>query len=203
MLTFNFNLGKLANLPAAEDKMIHGLPSLMQQVGVYVLQEQKFNFEKKSRGGAGEDGVTWKPLTAETELKKARKGKGFQKQRAKAKKLMGQLRTATTSEKRKSLLGKIQKARAIPKSQIGVDTGLLRNSVTPGYAGPDGQGGNVLTVNGNRVTVGYGRSYAKWFDAVRPLLPNADQLPTAWQQGIDEIAQQWVDEIAKELGLSR
>lgn len=183
MLTFNFDLGPLANIDAAQEKMIRGLPHVMQEVGVYVLQREKFNFEKKSRGGVGDDGVKWRPLAESTERAKYRKGQN------RPKKKKGK------TVRRAPLIG------PVPRSQIGVDRGLLRNSQRPGYAGPDGKGGNVLTVNGNRVTVGYGRSYAKWFDAVRPLLPTT--LPTAWQVGIDEIGQEWVDDIAKELGLSR
>ena len=192
-LKFETDLPERINV--AKSRLDREQAALLQEIGTYILQEQKFSFEEMSRGGTGADGTRWKPLTDQTELAKARKSKAFRAQRARAKKLMGQLKTATTAAKRKGLMEKIQKARAIPKSQIGVDRGLLRNSVTPGYASPDGNGGNILIVEGSRVTVGYGRSYADYFDAVRKLMPDDSNPPEAWQQGIDRIVTDWVNDI--------
>jgi hypothetical protein len=62
---------------------------------------------------------------------------------------------------------------------------LQQNSASPGFSGSDGKGGNVLEVTDVSVTVGFGRSYSEYFDAVRPLLPTA--LPDAWREGCEEI----------------
>jgi len=200
MLKFEFDLRGLDKLPEAQETLVNGLASLMQQVGVYVLQEQKFNFEAKSRGGTGADGVKWKPLTQTTEFLK--QTRYISKTRKKDETGFTEKQKAAALKNRRKMRAKLNaKMGPFKRSQIGVDRGLLRNSVKPGYAGPDGKGGNILTVNGNRVTVGYGREYAKFFDATRPLLPSETSLPDAWKQGIDEIAQEWVDGIAKSLGL--
>lgn len=53
-------------------------------------------------------------------------------------------------------------------TQIGVDTGLMRSTIQPGFKADDNKGGNVLEAKGNEVTVGFGRSYAKYFDEGRP-----------------------------------
>lgn len=179
----------------AKSRMEREQASLLQQIGVYILQEQKFSFESKSRGGGGADGKRWKSLADSTELKKARKSKGFRAKQVRARALLKKLGLASTPEKRRGIMGKIQAARQVPKSQIGVDRGLLRNSATPGYAGPDGKGGNIFTVTGSRVTVGYGRSYADYFDAVRQLMPDDDNPPKAWVDGVDAIVQEWIDDI--------
>lgn len=161
-------------LQQASRQLQSGLPSLLQEVGVYVLQEQKLSFEAKSRGGTGADGVKWKPLKESTERRKALKSV----RKSKARK--------DGTRKRRKLAG------AVPKSQIGVDRGMLRNSGTPGYAAPDGDGGNVLQVSGNRVVMKYGRSYAGYFDEVRPLFP--ETAPPAWVEGINLIVRDWIDQ---------
>jgi len=179
-------------LRKARETLRTTLPSLLQQVGVYVLQEQKFSFESKSRGGTGADGVKWKPLADSTEVKKARKSKAFKGRQKRLRALGKRLKAAKSDKQRSKIVGQIDGLGSVPKSQIGVDRGMLRNSSTPGYAGPDGQGGNVLEVKGNRVSVEYGRSYAKWFDEKRPLFPTT--APQSWVDGIDSIVRDWVDQ---------
>jgi hypothetical protein len=185
-------------LRQARQNLEKTLPSLLQQVGEYVLTEQRYSFESKSKGGGGADGQPWLPLKPSTEIKKASKKKGFRNKRARVGKLKKQLRTATTKEQRSRIFDKLKKATtaaAVPKSQIGVDTGLLRNSGRKGYAGPDGKGGNVFQVTGNQVVMEYGRSYAGYFDEKRPLFPA--QAPQAWMDGIDAIVRDWIDEQTK------
>lgn len=67
--------------------------------------------------------------------------------------------------------------------QIGVDTGLQLNSAGPGYSGPDGKGGNVMTYTEDTVTVGFGRSYSGHFDKHRKLIP--DLLPEPWRKELE------------------
>lgn len=135
---------------------------VLNDVGVYLLGEVRLNFEELSKRGTGVDGTKWRELDPETEKKKARKG-GWK--------------------------GKGDP----PKSQIGVDTGLLRNSSVPGFKG-DGEGGNLLEVDlqSASVTVGFARSYAKFFDKDRPLIPT--EAPKDWVEGAEEIVGDWLQE---------
>lgn len=70
--------------------------------------------------------------------------------------------------------------------QIGIDTGLQFNSASPGFAGPDGKGGNVFLQDEISFTVGFGRNYSKYFDRHRKLIPEV--LPEAWQEKLEELA---------------
>lgn len=171
------------NLRKAVRQLDSRLAELLQEVGVSVLSNAKLDFEVKSRGGTGAGGIKWAPLKPATEARKARRGR----KPGKTKK--------GTPRKRDKVTG--SRART---SQIGVDTGLLRNSATPGYQGPDGRGGNILQVDGHQVTVGYGRTYAQYFDAggrgpARPLLP--DQVPPEWQDEIDGIVNDWLADVLR------
>jgi len=76
---------------------------------------------------------------------------------------------------------------------IGVDLGMLRNAVQPGFKPPDGQGGNVFEANGSEVEVGYGRKYAEHFDKKRPLIPDAP--PEEWITASEEIIADWIDDL--------
>ena len=69
--------------------------------------------------------------------------------------------------------------------QIGVDTGLQLNSASPGYSGPDGKGGNVMTYTEDSVTVGFGRSYSGYFDKHRKLMPEV--LPEPWRKELEDM----------------
>lgn len=53
-------------------------------------------------------------------------------------------------------------------TQIGVDTGLMRMSIQPLTPDLDGKGGSIFKIEGNQVSVGFGRHYAKYFDEGRP-----------------------------------
>ncbi len=72
--------------------------------------------------------------------------------------------------------------------QIGVDTGRLRDSSQPGYDGGDSKGGNLFEATEQSVKVGYGRTYAKFFDEKRKLLPAQDNVPQEWIAGLEKIA---------------
>lgn len=95
--------------------------------------------------------------------------------------------------------GKTKSGKAKPPGgsyQIGVDTGLLRNSATPGFSGGDGKGGNILQVENARVTVGFGRSYAQYFDEDRKLIP--DILPDPWRDILGGVMISWATQINKD-----
>lgn len=161
--------------------------AMLQEVGTKVLSLQQVDFERKSRRGQGDDGVVWAPLAESTERRKFLKG--VKKPR----------RRKDGTRAKKSM-----PAGTVPRSQIGVDTGIMRNSVTPGYKAPDGDGGNILEVSGNSVTVGYGREYAPWFDQgngrapARPLMP--EKMPQKWQESVEKVVDDWVQDIVSELG---
>lgn len=195
------------NLPAKIDKAIANFnqkqAALLQEIGTTILSRQQLSFEKKSRGGQGDDGVKWAPLAESTERRKSRKEKDRNAKRNRVKKLKDKLRKATTKAERSRLMDMIQVESSPNKSQIGVDTGMMRNTVTPGYKASDGKGDNVFEVEGATVTVGYGREYAPYFDAgsdrvpARPLMP--DRMPDQWMDAIDRVVGSWVQDIVSEL----
>lgn len=215
------------NLRNAARDLDQRMAELLQEVGTSILSNSKLDFETKSRGGAGAGGVTWKPLSPKTLENRVRRRSPSRKIVEQRRKLADQIRQITEQikrlrrsvrkgenfkrdaaklssqyarieklrQKRADLMAKHKTMFANEKGQIGVDTGLLRNSATPGFQGSDGKGGNVLRIEGSSVTVGYGRSYARYFDEKRPLLP--DQVPQDWQADIDEIVNDWIDDVLR------
>lgn len=114
----------------------------------------------------------------------------------------------TAKKKRKAQKERVARAKQIQRavlgpSQIGVDTGIMRNSSTPGYRGSTTVGtktrtsANLFEIRGAEVTVGYNSNYAKHFDKVRPLMP--ERIPRRWQNALDQQAQEWADKITKEV----
>ncbi|MDE2098974.1 MAG: hypothetical protein KGL39_17100 [Patescibacteria group bacterium] len=65
--------------------------------------------------------------------------------------------------------------------QIGVDTGLMRSSSSPGFA----QGGQII--------VGFQMGYAKYFDQKRTLIP--EPLPADWMRRLEKKAEDWGTQI--------
>jgi hypothetical protein len=168
-------------LTRAVQDMDRRLPELLQEIGVSLLSNARLDFEVKSRGGTGAGGIRWAALAESTEKQKARRGRKPKKTKK------------GTKRKKDSVTGA-----KVGKSQIGVNTGLLRNSSTPGFQGPDGAGGNVLEVTGHQVTVGFGRTYAKHFDGggrgpARPLLP--EELPQEWEGDTNAIVDDWLRDV--------
>lgn len=183
MLEVDISKGLSVDLRAISKEIEAGLPDIMLAIGEELTGFILEDFETKSRGGVGANGVQWAPLNEKTVKKKAKRAKG-----------------GDTS------------------TQIGVDTGLMRATVQPGFSDPDGKGGNVMEVSGGEVTVGFGRAYAKYFDEgtspraskanadqgllktltssaveavaktgnpARPLIP--DELPSDWREAAEEI----------------
>lgn len=134
----------------------------MEVIGVYLLSEVKLDFETKSRGGTSNN-IKWEPLKESTERAKARKG-GW---------------------KPKS------KDDKPPKSQINVDTGLLRNSPSPGFTASDFA--KQYDITENSVTVGYGMNYAEHVDEKRTLIP--DETPKEWIEEAEEMTKEWLEEM--------
>lgn len=65
--------------------------------------------------------------------------------------------------------------------QIGRDTGILLNSLSPGAPS------NVLDARAGLASVGTAVPYAEYFHAERPLWPDPDKWPKAW---LDQLASQ-------------
>lgn len=132
----------------------------MEVIGLYLVSEVKLDFEKKSRGGTS-FGVKWKPLKESTEIRKAQKKSGY----------------------------KHEKGKSPPTSQINVDTGLLRNSPSPGYSFG---GRQAFRVDAHQVTVSYAREYDKHVDEARPLIP--DETPKEWTDECVLMTKEWLEE---------
>ena len=175
MLKIIVDTAQLDRALQAVGKALDDPTEVLNDVGVYLLSEVRLNFEELSRRGSGVDGTKWKEHALSTAITKAEKG-GW--------------RPSDREDKDENqnifqVLKKVQSGRYTekqnpPKSQIGVDTGLLRNSSVPGFKG-DGEGGNLFEVDlpSASVTVGFARSYAKYFDKERPLIPA--EAPKDWQ----------------------
>ncbi len=140
---------------------------LLEILGIRLLSEAVDAFQEKSRGGTGSDGIKWAPLKPATIARKNRRGK--------------------RNAKRKTTKGG-KKRPGAGSSQIGVDTGLMRASGQPGYAGN-------TQVGSTSVTVGYAMEYSHWFDETRKLLP--EKMPDAWQKALDDSAQRFIDKHLK------
>jgi len=191
MFEIDFRNELSVDLRAISKEIESGLPDIMLAIGEEMTGFILEDFETKSRGGVGANGIQWAPLNPKTIKKKAKRAKG-----------------GDTS------------------TQIGVDTGLMRATIQPGFSDPDGKGGNVMEVKGGEVTVGFGRAYAKYFDegtspraskanakqgvlqtlassaanAVaktgnpsRPLVP--DKLPSDWREAAEEILAEEIERI--------
>lgn len=146
---------------------------LAQAVGVTILSLNQIDYRALSRGGTASDGRRWKALDLEYAKRKASRGRG----------------SNSRANKKNPISGK-----TIPVGNvtaIGIDTGLQFASGSPGF---DAQGGgNVFKITHNGVTVGYGRSYSKFFDMARKLLP--DTLPAAWRLMLNGIVGKWLETI--------
>ena len=87
---------------------------------------------------------------------------------------------------------------------IGRDTGVLLNSLSPGelansgpnttYAKPTGDGGaeQIFQIMRNGVIVGTNVKYAAAFNKLRPFIPEDDKIPAVWQERWLEVANQGV-----------
>lgn len=143
---------------------------LLQAVGVAALSLNQMDYRTLSRGGAASDGRRWPALDPKTEKQKARRGR--------------------KSGSNQTTASGVPLPSGGPSS-IGIDTGLQFASGSPGYAAPGG--GNIFEVSIDSVKVGYGRSYSKYFDIKRKLVP--DTLPASWQSLLNKIVEGWLQDI--------
>jgi hypothetical protein len=190
---------------AAQQRLDSDRPTVLQRIGVQLLSLSQLAYREKARGGTGSDGITWAKLSRKTIEVRVRS-------RAPAKRIVAQRRDlakqikalkgpgsnakrARLVQRRKDLAAKLQSLvdTEYSRHEIGVDTGLQRSSAQPGFAAPDGKGGNVLDVSPQAVTVGYAREYSKYFDEKRPLFP--ETLPDAWEKQIEQTVEKWATEI--------
>lgn len=145
---------------------------LLTALGMRYLSFVSQDYERKGRGLTGEDGIQWAPLTSgylKRRIKKNMKAKG-------AKKL------TTKTGKLRPTVGNVQ---------IGVDTGLQRASITPGYQGAD----KIFRVEEVTVLVGFGRSYSKYFDIKRKLL--SEKMPLLWFEVLADMAKEFGENAMK------
>lgn len=147
--------------------------NLLNAVGVELLSLSQQAYLVKSRGGKGSDGISWKPLAASTIKHRNRRGKENAK------------RKTTKSGKARPIGGGVAIGRG--------ETGFQLSSASPGFSGPDGKGGNLFRLTASEVTVGYNRTYSKYFDQNRPLLPVT--LPDKWRKKCDAIVVRWGQDI--------
>jgi hypothetical protein len=188
MLKITIDTADLRRQLLAVGKALDDPREVLNDVGIYLLSEVRLNFEEMSNRGSGIDGTKWKEHALSTAITKAEKGGWRPPDRKKKDKRQSIFQVMSKVEK-----GTYTENVNPPQSQIGVDTGLLRNSSVPGYKG-DAEGGNLFEVDlpSASVTVGFGRSYAKFFDKDRPLIPA--ETPKDWQDGAEEIVQDWLDQ---------
>lgn len=146
--------------------------AVLVAMGVDVLSKSQQAYRIKSRGGWGSDGIKWQSLRPSTIAKRNRRGK------------KNANRKTTKSGKARPIGGKVS---------IGIDTGLQLSSASPGFKAAGG--GNIFRLTSTSITVGYGRSYSKYFDEDRPLLPA--KLPVPWRKSLERIVGRWAAAILR------
>lgn len=151
-------------------------------VGVSVLANVQRAYTAKSHGGMGSDGIVWRSLKPATIRARMNRLKAFRK-----------LKKGT---KRK----KIDAIVSGGLYDIGYDTGLQKNSSSPGFTDPnsvwhrdpiDNLGANLFVVNAGNVAIAYDRSYSAAFDKERKLIP--DTLPDPWRIEAEGQFVKWAD----------
>jgi len=167
----------IARVETAKKNVVAGKSQVLEAIGVQVLSLAQKDYRTLSRGGTASDGRSWKALNPETIRRKARRGR------------------------KAGVVKRTYSGNVLPSgnvSAIGIDTGLQLASGSPGFIGADGKGGNVLAKGPSSITVGYGRQYSKYFDAVRKLMP--DVLPDSWRKSIDRVVAAWLQKIVAGIG---
>jgi len=157
-------------LETAKQQIQDDKQQLLQAIGVTILSLNQLDYRTLSRGGTASDGRRWAALDPKTVKRKASRGRG-------------------EGSKARTGSGKVLPVGNV--SAIGIDTGLQFASGSPGFDSPGG--GNVFEVSQTNVKVGYGRSYSKYFDMKRKLIP--DTLPASWRQLLESIVDRWLQNI--------
>lgn len=207
--TVTHNLNQTAaRVRAAQGRLEQDRKDLLTKIGALLLSEASQAYRVKARGGAGSDGITWAKLDRKTleirvrrradarRIVSQRRDLAAQNKRLTRKNQQGQRRANTA--KRAELMQKLQALidREASRHEIGVDKGLQRASLSPGFQVQDGRGGGLFDVQPTSVTIGIQRSYSKFFDETRPILP--EQLPPAWQRKCEELMRLWAERILQE-----
>lgn len=194
---------------AAQGKLESDRQNLLSTLGTQLLSLAQQSYVTKARGGTGDDGIRWAKLsraTIEARVRRRAPARNIVRQRRDLAKQIRGLTKAKDAPKRKALIAKRKSLTAkleamidkeMAQHEIGVDTGLQRSSATPGFKGSDGKGGNIKTITGDSVTVGYARNYSKWFDEKRPLMPK--ELPPPWVEKLEKTTQTWAEKIVRDI----
>lgn len=160
-----------ARVQVAKSRLQTERRELLEAIGVTLLSFAQQDYRTLSRGGTSSDGRKWKALDPKTVARKAARGR-------------------KTSRTNKTGSGKPLPTGNI--SAIGIDTGLQQASGAPGFNAAGG--GNIFEIKPpDEVTVGYGRSYSKFFDMQRKLLP--DKLPASWRLLLQSVVGRWLQKI--------
>jgi len=167
----------IARVDAAKKKVAEGKSEVLEAIGIQVLSLAQRDYRTLSRGGTASDGRVWKALDPKTIKRKASRGR-------------------KAGVVKRTFGGNVLPSGNV--SAIGIDTGLQFASGSPGFIGADAKGGNVFTKGPTSITVGYGRIYSKYFDAVRKLMP--DVLPDNWRKAIDRVVAAWMKKIVAGIG---
>lgn len=167
----------IARVESAKKNVEQQKPEILEAIGVQVLSLAQRDYRTLSRGGTASDGRVWKALDPKTIKRKASRGR-------------------KAGVVKRTFGGNVLPSGNV--SAIGIDTGLQMASGSPGFIGADAKGGNVFTKGPTSITVGYGRVYSKYFDAVRKLMP--DVLPDSWRKAIDRVVAAWLQKIVAGIG---
>ncbi|MCC7425017.1 MAG: hypothetical protein IT428_32510 [Planctomycetaceae bacterium] len=198
-----------ARIRATQGKLEDDHRNLLDLLGTQMLSLAQQDYVTKARGGTASDGTKWAKLsraTLEARVRRRAPARAIVRQRRDLAAQIKKLTKAKDAPKRKALIQKRQALKVklealidkeMGRHEIGVDTGLQRSSATPGFKGTDGKGGNVKTVTGDSVTVGYARNYSKFFDEKRPLMPK--ELPPPWIEKLEKTTQLWAEKIVRDI----
>lgn len=184
---------------------------LQLRLGLMALSLLKGAFVVKAKGGTDAAGLSWAPLKRTT-VAYSRRHPGLAKKKAQAasprRPLLTKAQDALWRQTFVRMLRafKGDKAHAAAYAwvvvkaaggrtilaeygdtpvEVGRDTGVLLNSLSPTGSGP-GPGG-VLRTGPGAVVVGTNVPYARWFHAKRPLWPAGRDWPPEWRRALQEV----------------
>lgn len=187
----------------------HAATAVAKALGIELLSCVKEAYVEKSRGGTGSDGIKWEPLSPAT-IAYHRRHKGLNRRRGYAAKVGRSKRPLLTAAQDRLWRGVYARclrqgddsATAAAKAwgaakkaggktilgvygkesvQIGVDTGRLLASFSPGH--PD----NLLVAGPGFLNVGTNVKYAATFHKKRPFYPPSGVLPEKWQERCQDV----------------
>lgn len=167
--------GLIKATKAAEAALANKQQELLELMGDYLLDKVREDYQTKSKGGTGEDGVTWDGLLASS--LRSRKGSQRRSSGAKERQDARRKKARGTSSKEAS------RKRISPSAgnyQIGVDTGAQFNTLK---SKKGGDAGPSVVIGEESVTVQAAMSYSKYFAKLRPIVP--DKVPEKWVKELE------------------